>query len=453
MKIAFLPADGRPITRDAFLALAEIGGLEVLTPPREWLGQLKTPANLDRLWQWIDGPAVEADVLIASAELTIYGGLVPSRIGHEPLDRLLALAGRWREVRRRAPHRRVLLAASNLRLPSTSDATEEPMYWGTYGAEIFTYSFHSDRYAQTHDFASRGEADTAKAKVPPQVLADVRSRRARNLAVLLTLVDLAADGVLDALLIGQDDAAEYGWTRRDLRAVDTAIRERGASRRAWVTSGTDELAARLLGRAVVAARGGSPRVRVVYSYPDNRGGIPRYEGQGLDQTVTSHIETAGCRRAQDEADLTLFIHNFPGAQDEASRQRIQDARELDGFLQSIAEASMRGPCGLADVRYANGADRTLITRLLAAAWVDEPRAYGGWNTASNTLGMVLTQTLLPANPTEPRVQDPAPPRRLGVSDGGAPASRGGGAAEVSGGGARRSRERRTARARPRPRTG
>ena len=60
----------------------------------------------------------------------------------------------------------------------------------------------------------RGQGEGAS-----QVLADVRSRRARNLTVLLTLVDLAADGVLDALLIGQDDAAEYGWTRRDLRAV------------------------------------------------------------------------------------------------------------------------------------------------------------------------------------------------------------------------------------------
>jgi len=398
MKIAFLPADGRPITRDAFLALAGIGGIEVLTPPREWLGHLKTPANVDRLWQWVDGPAREADALIASAELLLYGGLVPSRIGHEPLDRLLSFTGRFEEIRRRAPHRRVLLAASNMRLPSISDATEEPTYWASHGAEIFTYSFHSDRYAQTQNLASRGEADAAKAKIPPTVLGDVRARRARNLTVLLSLVDLAAAGVLDALLIGQDDAAEYGWTRRDLQAVHTAIRERGAGRRAWVTYGTDELTARLLGRVVVAARGGSPRVRVVYSYPDNRGGIPRYEGQGLDQTVTSHIETAGCRRTEEEADLTLFVHNFPGAQDEAPRQRIQDARELDGFFQRIAEAAMRGPCGLADVRYANGADRTLITRLLAAAWVDEPRAYGGWNTASNTLGMVLTQALLPLNP-------------------------------------------------------
>ena len=398
MRIAFLPADGRPVTRGAFLALAGIGGFEVLTPPVEWLGHLKAPADVDRLWRWIDGPARDADVLIASAELSLYGGLVPSRIGDEPLERLLGLAARFEDARRSAPRRSVLLAATNLRMPSVSDASEEPAYCAAFGADIFAHSFHADRYAQTQDPASRDAAEAARGKIPPAVLADVRARRARNLAVLLALVDLAASGVIDALLIGQDDAAEYGWTRRDLHAVEAAIRERGASRRAAVTYGTDELTARLLARAVVAERGGTPRVRVAYSFPSNRLGIPRYEGQALDQTVTSHVETAGCRRTDGPADLTLFVHNFPGAQEEASRQPVRaDAGDLDGWLQEIAEASARGPCGLADVRYANGADRALVARLLAAPWGDEPRAYGGWNTASNTLGMVLAQSLLPAN--------------------------------------------------------
>jgi uncharacterized protein DUF4127 len=394
VKLGFLPLDGRPITRDAFLALAAIAGWETVTPPREMLGVLKTPADVEALWSWVAGEGAEADLLIASAELLIYGGLVPSRIGREPLDRCLGLARRFAEARRTVPHRRIFLSASNMRLPATPDASEEPDYWADYGPQIFAYSFHLDRYDQTGDPVSREAAAAAQAAVPAAVLSDVRARRARNLTVLLALVDLSAQGVLDALLIGQDDAAEFGLTRRDLRAVEGAIRSRGAPSRAWATYGTDELAARLLARAYVAERGTTPGVRVVYSYPDNRGAIPRYEGQALDLTVTSHIVTAGCRRIQTRPDLVLFVHNFPGAQEEAPHQRPYDPAELAPFCEALEAEGSRLPAGLADVRYSNGADRTLVDRLLAVPQAYGLRAYGGWNTMSNTLGMVLTQTLL-----------------------------------------------------------
>ncbi len=223
-----MPLDDRPVTRDAFLALAAAAGFEVATPPRDRLGWLKRPADVEALWAWVEQDGAGADVLIASAEMLIYGGLVPSRIGRESLDRCLGFVRRWREARARAPHRRLYLTASNLRLPSTADSTEEPEYWEAYGPEIFAHSFHDDRAARTGDPESRELAEAARRRIPPAVLADVRSRRARNLAVLLTLVDLAAARTLDALLVGQDDAAEYGWTRRDLDAVETAIAERGA---------------------------------------------------------------------------------------------------------------------------------------------------------------------------------------------------------------------------------
>jgi hypothetical protein len=396
VRIAFLPLDDRPVTRDAFLALAAVAGCDAVTPPRALLGSLKTPADVEGLWEWVAGPGAEAEVLVGSAELLIYGGLVPSRIGHEPLDRCLGLAARFREARRQAPHRRLLVSASNMRLPPAPDATEEPDYWAAYGPQIFAHSYHADRYEQTGDPESREIAEAAAAAVPAAVLADVRARRARNLAVLLALVALAAEGVLDALLVGQDDAAEFGWTRRDLRAVETAIGERGAADRAWVTYGTDELAVRLLARAHLADRGVAPRVQVVYSRPDNVHAIPRYEGQALDLTVTSHIATAGCRRVRAGPDLALFVHNFPGAQEEAPHQRPYDPGELDAFVEALAGAAASGtPCGLADVRYSNGADRTLVSRLLEAPRAYGIRAYGGWNTMSNTLGMALAQALLP----------------------------------------------------------
>src|SRR2546426_12523489 len=83
MRIAFLPLDDRPVTRGAFLQLAAIAGVEVATPPRALLGARRLPADVEALWAWIDAGGAEADLLIASAELLIYGGLVPPPTGAE----------------------------------------------------------------------------------------------------------------------------------------------------------------------------------------------------------------------------------------------------------------------------------------------------------------------------------------------------------------------------------
>lgn len=399
MRIAFLPLDDRPVTRGAFLQLSAASAIEVATPPRSLLGARRQPADVEALWAWVDGEGADADMLIASAELLVYGGLVPSRIGHEPLDRCLALAARFADARRRAPHRRVLLSASNLRLPATRDAAEEPEYWAEHGPTIFAYSYHADRFAQTGDTASRQLAAAAEAALPRTILADVMARRARNATVLLSLVAHASRGDVDGLLIGQDDAAEYGLTRRDLQAVEAAIVEQGATSRAWVTYGTDELAVRLLARTWLATQRHSTGVQVVYAYPDNRDAIPRYEGQGLDRTVGSHIATAGGHRVEQGGTVVLFVHNFPGAQQEAPLQEPYDPRALVPFLGAIAAAAVGGQSfAVADVRYSNGADRTFVERLLTVPRIHGMRAYGGWNTSSNTIGMALAQALLPAGP-------------------------------------------------------
>jgi hypothetical protein len=140
-------------------------------------------------------------------------------------------------------------------------------------------------------------------------------------------------------------------------------------------------------------------VRVTYAYPDNRDAIPRYEGQALDRTVTSHIATAGGRRVARGEELILFVHNSPGAQEEAPHQEPYEPRGLDRFFEALQAAVEAGPpLGIADVRYSNGADRTFVRRLLDLPGASRMAAYGGWNTASNTLGMALAQSLLPSGP-------------------------------------------------------
>lgn len=409
-RVLFVPLDDRPATRQTVLDLLPLTGAAWATPPRDLLGSRRRPADLDVLWQWIETEATSADALVASAEMLIHGGLVPSRMTTEPLhvlwqrlDRLAYLAARVRTY----------LGAVNPRIP-TGASDEEPDYWRAHGDLLRAYSSDLDAGEQSGNRARVRRAEEALERLPAMVAADLLSRRQRHLLLNLELILLASRGTVAALLIGQDDAEPYGLARADL-AVLRRFRDLADGGRAHVSVGADELGARLLARLVTDTAGRAPRVRVRYTFPSARPSIPRYEPWPLEETVASHLEAAGCVLAKDAPDrdapdILLWVHNFPGerqeeAVEQPALQAPPGAAAADGppplvqeVVAALAEAAGRGMvCGLADVRYANGADDALVRALLAAEDLAGLAGYAGWNTCSNSLGTVIAQVVLAAH--------------------------------------------------------
>lgn len=370
-RLLFVPLDDRPVCRDFVIELARSAGFDVRTPDRRLLGDRRRPGDVAGLWSWLEteGRAGGADALIASAEMLCFGGLVASRKSVAPFEDLAPLLDRLERAGRRLP---TYLSAVIPRTP-WEPGDEDAAYW------------------QTRDQAAR------------------RRHRERHHLVNERLVASAASGAFRCLLIGQDDTApgsdgaaerarlEARWAARSPQAATPAAA-------VLLTSGADELGARLLARCLNDLTGRSPSVRVLYTYPDAVTRIPRYEATPLAQTVQEHIESTGCHAAVEAVDILLWVHNFAHAQAEAVDQ---DAAAARGGSELPPEAEVRGPLceardaaegaqivALADVRFANGADRALVARLL-----EEPRfagivAYGGWNTCSNTLGSTLAQAVV-----------------------------------------------------------
>ncbi len=61
--------------------------IELLLPPREYLGDLTKTAQIDKILDWMKSLS-NCDVMILSLDTLAYGGLIPSRRGNETLDEI-----------------------------------------------------------------------------------------------------------------------------------------------------------------------------------------------------------------------------------------------------------------------------------------------------------------------------------------------------------------------------
>src|SRR5437899_3695044 len=214
--------------------------------------------------------------------------------------------------------------------------------------------------------------------------------RNRHLQLNADLISAASRGVLDSLLIGQDDTTPGSPSEADRATLQRHAAASSASN-ALLTSGTDELNARLFARWLNDLTRDCTAIERVYTHPEATHLVTRYEALALRQTVEEHGRSAGAHLLGDDSDVLLWVHNFTGQQREAVDQTGElDVGPTEAVMNTVREAARRERVvALADVRFANGADRALLAKLLA-----EPRfggivAYAGWNTCSNSLGSVM----------------------------------------------------------------
>jgi hypothetical protein len=342
-RLVFIPLDDRPATRETVLDLLPLTGATWTTPPKDLLGHRRQPADLDTLWRWVEREAAGADAVIASSEVLVHGGLVASRLSVDSLDVLWRRLDRLKRLTSRVP---IYLSAGNPRIPS-GGAEEEPVYWGPYGDALREYSAHLDAGEQSGTDAKVEQAVAALEAVPAAVVDDLLRRRRRQLVVNLELVVLTARGDLRALLIGQDDAEPFGFTRADL-AVLRRFRERMDAARVHLSAGADELGARLLARLVNDEADRRPRVAVRYTFPEARRSIPRYEHAPLEETVAAHLDAAGFTPTDDDPEVLIWVHNFPGVQQrESIDQRGAPAARVRAAGERASGTTGRGkppPC-------------------------------------------------------------------------------------------------------------
>lgn len=402
-QIILLPLDERPCNQVYPQYIAAIGGVECLVPPCPLLGRFKQPADVEGLWEWLFAHAGEATHLVVSMDLMVYGGIVPSRLHHLSAETCAERVGRLARLKALYPHLAIYAFQLITRAPARNGAGEEPDYYEQHGYDIHRYGVVTDMEA----LGVAGERERAEKRgilerVPQACLDDFTARRKVNFATDLQTIELAAQKVIDHLIIPLEDCKEYGYAPAERRALARHLAQKNLLSAVAMYPGADEIGCTLTARAVCDVSGVSPAIWLDYDSGPGRLTVPAYEDRTIGETAPHHVLNSGARLALSplEADCAMLIHP-PTAftqrlEKELDRREIylECERNLPLLALRIRQYAQRGiPCFLADCAIPNGADKCLMQFLSEQDLLCALQGYAGWNTSSNALGTVMAHAV------------------------------------------------------------
>lgn len=396
--ILYIPLDNRPVCLDYTVRSMEAAGWEIRTP-RELLANERGAGDPEQLFAWLENNMDESVAVVASADALLYGGLVASRTHAFAPEILERRAERLVNLKQRYGSRDLYVFATIMRSPKHSAAPVEPDYYAAWGEKLFRMGELEDRRELKK--LSRREARELAAlrrEVPQEIQDDHYERRTRNIMATELLLHGVESGDFAYFLIGRDDTAAYSQAHREARRMDILVRELPKERIRFF-AGADQLGLVLLARAAHRLEFALPLVNVTYAPGAGGKTVAAYEDDALAESAKQHIYAAGAfpARLRRHADLVLAV-NTPedGKTLEAgeSANTYRAGESAKHFASKLERLTEKYPVALADVRFGNGADNSLVKLLFQKNLAYKLAAYGGWNTASNTLGFALAQGLL-----------------------------------------------------------
>ena len=412
MRLGLVPLDDRPVTVALPRQVTEVAGVRLATPPGAALGHFRDPGDHDLLATWLQDEVGHLDGLVVAVDQLVHGGLVPSRLHTAPLDESLRRLEVLRVLRRARPGMPVVAFVTVPRLPDRDDATEEPEYWAGHGRHLHQLS----RLLHEREVGARSdvdrELDAVRGAVPPEAADDLLRRRLRTHQICLQTIELAAEGVVDDLLLAADDTAPVGLPRADRSGLLAWVRRFGLERRVQSHAGADEVACTLLLGLVHRLEGRRPRVAVTWGDDDGRDRVAPYEDEPVAATVAGQLRAVGAQqvwcRGDDGtqgADLVLGVHPPAGAAGDWALGPPPDpaatAAPARALIERVEALQRSGSAvAVADVAYPNGADPVLVGRLVTAGLIEGLAGYAAWNTAGNSTGSVLATGLAAVRPSE-----------------------------------------------------
>jgi hypothetical protein len=375
--------DDRPVTSELPVMLGRIAGVRVEAPPPGLTGRFLDAGRSDDLIAWLNRQAGNAQTraFVVSTDMLAYGGLIASRVpGPSYADavfRLRALA----HLRRESPGAWIGAFGTIMRLAPTGIPADTPFF----AASVWPYL---QQYANLNDPPLPGEVASAqhlRELIGEPALDAYLATRARDLAVNRLLLHMTAGGVIDRLVLGQDDAGPVGLHVREVALLQTELASADLSDRVSIEPGADELGMALVAHAIARTASWTPRIGVRYSTPSGALYQDPIEYAPISAAIDALIGVCGGVRDDSQSEIALYVR-VPGTtppQDDALMEEMNgdvDAGRSVAFADLSYLTSYRDQAAFAQ-------------RLLSSGLASRLDAYSSWNTNANTVGTALAEAI------------------------------------------------------------
>jgi ribosomal protein L20A (L18A) len=397
-KIVCLPLDERPCNTRYPKAIFQHANLQLVFPNQIILGNKKEPASFKDIEIYLLNEALDADGLIVSIDMLLYGGIVPSRLHYLDEETLINRLSILEKIKRMNP--KILIYAFDLimRCPQYNSSDEEPDYYQYHGKNLFLKGFLTHK--KELEIASEEEIKKLnEIYIPDDVYNDFTSRRKANIQMNRLSVELVNQNIIDFLVIPQDDAAQYGFTAKDQVIVKEAIDNKHLHAQIYMYPGADEALNTLISKMYCVFENKKPAIFIIYPSPTSALTIPLLEDRYLDVTVRYQIRAAGGRIVSSisESDIVLFVNANAKKMLNVSKmiyfseENVATLKNMNDFVEQMKEVLTyhHKAIMVADVATLNGADHQLIQMMQKQNLLLKVSAYAGWNTSSNTLGTTI----------------------------------------------------------------
>lgn len=376
VKVLFIPLDDRPPCLQFTMKMGIIGDADVVTPPIELLGKFTNAGKCDKIIEWVKQQDLKSfNAAIISLDMLVYGGLVASRAYNVETDKALQHAEVMREIRKEAPQLRVYAQNVIMRLAPTADGKNE-----AYRADLAKWA----EVSVINDAKSKAETKVLETKIPTQALADYKTARQRNLKVNLKAINFVRSGIIDYLILSQDDAKPIGIHVADRVQLIAETKRLGLAGKIAVQPGADEVSMLLLARALNQYYKITPKIKPVYSSAIAANTVMPFEDKPLKETVSYHIKATGSQEVQDEKQADLLFYVFVSRR--ASGRSASFAEEIED---KIRQGKRIIVADIDPVGNIQGGDSAFANELGRRRLFPELNSYASWNTAANTIGTTL----------------------------------------------------------------
>ncbi|WP_338868685.1 DUF4127 family protein [Spirosoma sp. SC4-14] len=377
-RILFIPLDDRPPCLQFTERMGLIGNAQVVAPPMELLGRFTTPGQSDKIIAWLQQQELNSfDAAIIALDMLAYGGLVGSRVHDVSYEQARKRLDIISTLRKRAPSLKIYGQSVVMRLAPTADQHNE-----AYREKLA----HWAEVSVGADPESKAETAKLEREIPTEGLADYKQARSRNLRINQLAIALVRRGVIDYLLLTQDDAKPKGVHIADRETLIAETKRLKLTEKIAVQPGADEVSMLLLARALNKHANFSPKIKAVYSSQKLSNTVMPFEDRPLHQTVSFHIKATGSQEVTNEQDADVLYYVFAS--------RFETGR-ADSFADEIAQKiAQKKRVIVADVDPkgdVQGGDTPFTMALEKRHLLPELSGYASWNTAGNTIGTALPQ--------------------------------------------------------------